>query len=195
MPNVETTTSQPPKAAREHDIADAARGTPDRRPLYRIVEVTRAPTGRLELEGKVWHTELDRVRRFGRIVAANTGGHKVLVLDGVGNVLEELTAVPDGKRTGDWQGWRQLALPALPPLQPRAGAAASKSPPADARKGPKQPSVASAPAPAKSAGADAPPVKLVDAVIEPSPTRRDEDAPPAGAVESDQFVAGRLPRH
>ena len=84
-------------------------------PLYRVVEVTRDSRGRLKEEGRVWHADLNRARRFGRAVAANTAAQKVVVADAAGDALEELPVATDGERVPAWQGWQELPLPPLPP--------------------------------------------------------------------------------
>jgi hypothetical protein len=84
-------------------------------PLYRVVEVTRDSRGRLKEEGRVWHSDLNRARRFGRAVAANTAAQKVIVADAVGDALEELPVAGEGERAPAWGAWQQLPLPPLPP--------------------------------------------------------------------------------
>jgi hypothetical protein len=84
-------------------------------PLYRVVEITRDSRGRLKEEGRVWHSDLNRARRFGRAVAANTAAQKVIVADAVGDALEELPVAGEGERGPAWQGWQQMPLPPLPP--------------------------------------------------------------------------------
>ena len=85
-----------------------------RKPLYRVVEVVRTSYGRLAEEGRVWHSDLAHVRRFGRVIAGNTSGHRVVVVDGAGAILEELSVVPQEQRSGNWEGWKKTELPPLP---------------------------------------------------------------------------------
>lgn len=94
-------------------------GKPRSQPLYRVVEVTRDSTGRLKEEGKVWHADLSRARKFGRAVAANTLAHKVKVADGAGDALEELAVAGECSRTPAWSNWEQIPLPPLPPRPPK----------------------------------------------------------------------------
>lgn len=94
----------------------AARGArADRRPLYRVVEFMRDEQGRVLEQGRVWHSDLRRVRQFGRAVADNTAGSRVVIADNAGRVVEELP-LPGlaHAEQGRWEGWRDRALPPLP---------------------------------------------------------------------------------
>jgi hypothetical protein len=92
-----------------------------RRPLYRVVEFVRDDQGRIQEHGRIWHSDLRRVRQFGRAVANNTGGSRVVIADNPGRVVEELT-LPDlaHPEQGQWDGWRDRALPPLPRRVERA---------------------------------------------------------------------------
>jgi len=114
-----TTDAEEPLRPRKSAPAASLRqglGQADKLPLYRVVELVTDSHGILGREGKIWHSDLSRVRRFGRAVAANTRGYRVMVMDGAGNLLELLDVVPEGERSGSWQGWQDAALP---PLQRR----------------------------------------------------------------------------
>ena len=111
-------------AAIQHDDAPSKQqpfatglhvGRADRRPMYRVVEVMRDDHGHLLKEGHVWHDSLERARRFGRVLAANTSGHAVVVEDAIGRPLETLLPVPPEQRTGRWDHWADAPLPPLPP--------------------------------------------------------------------------------
>jgi hypothetical protein len=100
----------------------AARRRADRRPLYRVVEFMRDEQGRVMEQGRVWHSDLRRVRQFGRAVADNTAGSRVVIADNAGRVVEELP-LPSlaHAEQGRWDGWRERPLPPLPrqPERPR----------------------------------------------------------------------------
>lgn len=102
------------------------------RPLYRVVEVTRDPRGRLSPQGQIWHSDLDHVRRFGRALGANSVSQRVLIADGNGAVLEQIPVQLGAEGPAGWGGWRDLPLPALParktPSKPRARAAGAAAP-------------------------------------------------------------------
>jgi hypothetical protein len=168
----EDASAKPPEATQQPEPAVRALGPVDPRPLYRVVEVVRNTSGRLEEEGRVWHNDLARVRRFGRAVAANSSGQKVLVVDGVGNLLEELSVVPQEGRSGAWQGWQKTELPPLPPRQLRRPPKPAKlaAPPVP-KPNPNPPAPAVAPAEARcdvpvaaeaDAGPDTQPAVLAD---------------------------------
>lgn len=120
------TSSGPPFTSTvPHDFPDDdPAGTPlvrlsaspiDRRPLYRVVEFVRDDRGRLKEEGRIWHTDLQRVRQFGRAVADNTSGSRVVIADASGRVVEELPLPGLQDETqGRWSGWRERRLPPLP---------------------------------------------------------------------------------
>ena len=85
-------------------------------PIYRVVELTREPDGRLRRQGQIWHSDLDQVRRFGRALAANSAGQQVVIADAQGGVIEELPVAPVGSvAPAGWAGWREIALPPAPP--------------------------------------------------------------------------------
>jgi hypothetical protein len=82
--------------------------------LFRVVEVVRDDQGRLVRHGQIWQPDLDRARRFGRVLAANSAAEKVLVADESGAVVEAIAEpVPDARPMG-WDGWRELPLPPMP---------------------------------------------------------------------------------
>lgn len=93
-------------------------GTPFRKlgsqPIYRVIEVSRDATGRLSLHGHIWHTDLDRLRRFGRAVAANSSSHRVVIADGRGELIEELQMAGPGERQPLWGTWQKIPLPPPP---------------------------------------------------------------------------------
>lgn len=140
----------------------------DAQPIFRVVEVVRDERGRLRHEGKIWHTDLGRMRKFGRALAANTASHRVMVADAAGNVLEEIPIAPADEREVKWTDWQAIPLPPLPPRKrpappkrkPRAAAPALASTPA------------AAPAPSQPIPAA---LGLEAAVVEPGT----EDAAPA----------------
>lgn len=94
-------------------------GAPFRRlgaqPIYRVIEVTRDAQGRLNLHGHVWHTDLDRLRRFGRAVASNSASHRVVIADSRGELVEDLPLAGPGERQPLWTSWQRLPLPPAPP--------------------------------------------------------------------------------
>jgi len=90
----------------------------DRAPLYRVVEVVRDAEGRLRKEGRIWHTDLNHLRRFGRAVASNASAHKVMIADHLGDVVEELPVAAPEDRAGCWGGgWQDMPLPPRPPVK------------------------------------------------------------------------------
>lgn len=92
----------------------------DRRPLYRVVEYVRDDRGRLHEQGRIWHTDLQRVRQFGRAVADNTAGSRVVIADNAGRVVEELPLPGiEHAAQGAWEGWRDRRLPSLSPASTR----------------------------------------------------------------------------
>jgi len=97
--------------------------------LYRLVEVVRDDRGRLREEGRVWHADLQQVRRFARAVAGSTAAHRVVVADGSGRIMEELSASVGHHEPTHWCGWKQIPVPPLPtrpagsPARLRRGAA------------------------------------------------------------------------
>lgn len=103
--------------------------------LYRVVEVMRAPNGRVSRIGQIWHSDLDRVRRFGRALAANTAGDHVQVADADGAVIETIPAPPPGTPPLGWGNWTAVRVPTAP-VRPRVASA------------PARPAAAPAPAPA-----------------------------------------------
>ncbi len=86
--------------------------------LFRVVEVTRDADGRVSRRGKIWHTDLSMVRRFGRALAANSEAQKVEVADAKGKVIETLVPPPAGSPPAGWEDWRAMPLPPLPPSLP-----------------------------------------------------------------------------
>ena len=87
--------------------------------LYRVVEVMRASNGRLTRVGQIWHSDLDRVRRFGRVLAANSVAEHVHVADASGAVVEDIPVPPPGTAPAGWNAWRSAALPPAPPRSAR----------------------------------------------------------------------------
>ena len=87
-------------------------------PLYRVVEVGRDPNGRLVRHAKIWHADLDVVRRFGRALAANSVAQQVTIGDAAGATIEEIAPPPAGVQPPGWQGWRETPLPPLPRPKP-----------------------------------------------------------------------------
>jgi hypothetical protein len=87
----------------------------DATPIYRVLEVFRDGNGRLRKEGRVWHTDLNRMRKFGRAVASNTSSLKVLITDAAGDVMEEISPPPAELRQSRWDSWEAIALPPCPP--------------------------------------------------------------------------------
>ncbi len=95
----------------------------ERRPLYRVVEVVRDGEGRLRKEGRIWHSDLDHLRRFGRAVASNAASHKVWIADVRGDVIEELPILSPDQRQPLWGGdWQDMPLPPRPPVRKAARA-------------------------------------------------------------------------
>lgn len=82
--------------------------------LYRVVEVMRAPNGRVSRVGQIWHSDLERVRRFGRALAANTVGEHVQVADSAGAVIETIPTPPPGTPPLGWGNWRAARAPEAP---------------------------------------------------------------------------------
>jgi hypothetical protein len=110
------------KAATETLDAASARLKPAQRvdgALYRVVEVLRAPDGRITRVGQIWHSDLARVRRFGHALAGNTSADQVQVADAGGQVIETIPAPPPGTPPTGWRNWRATAVPAAPPLPGR----------------------------------------------------------------------------
>jgi len=119
----------------------------DRQPIYRIVEVSRDAEGRLRREGRVWHNDLEMLRKFGRAVAANTSSHRVMITDSLGEVIEELPVAPPDARHSAWDTWGGLDVPPAPRRKPKVD---STPKPAPAMHGWADPP-ASAPTPAAAA--------------------------------------------
>lgn len=95
--------------------------------LYRVVETTRRADGRLVKTGRVWQPDLERTRRFGRVLAANSVAQKVQVADEAGVVIETIPPPLPGDPPRGWGDWRaqvaaQPPLPVLPPRPPRVEA-------------------------------------------------------------------------
>lgn len=93
--------------------------------LYRVVEVMRAPNGRLTRIGQVWHSDLEHVRRFGRALAGNTVADHVQVADAAGAVIETIPAPPPGAPAMGWGDWKALPVPP-PPRRPERPAPAPR---------------------------------------------------------------------
>ncbi len=95
----------------------AQRGSslPSGQRMFRVVEVTRDPRGRLSVQGQVWHTDLDHVRRFGHALGANSAAQRVVIADQNGEVVEKIRVSSATAVTQGWEGWRDRALPPLPP--------------------------------------------------------------------------------
>lgn len=123
--------------------------------LYRVVEVVRDDNGRLVHEGKIWHRDLSRARRFGRAVAANSSAQRVQIADATGAILETIPFPPPGTPAAGWGAWQNRPLPAMPPR------------PAPARK-PVPAKPAPAPAPAPVAAPAAPPAASPSALPPPA---------------------------
>jgi hypothetical protein len=128
-------------------------GTPFRKlgsqPIYRVIEVSRDATGRLNLHGHIWHTDLDRLRRFGRAVAANSASHRVVIADSRGELIEELQMAGPDERQPLWGAWQRIPLPPPPAraatprvVAPRLREAVAPPP---ARPAPPPPSLPAAP--------------------------------------------------
>ncbi len=97
----------------------------DYTPMYRVVEVFRDGSGMVRKEGRIWHPNLDLVRRFGRAVASNAAAQKVVVADSSGAVVENLPVAGEVSRRPHWVGWTEIPLP---PRPPRAGRPAPSRP-------------------------------------------------------------------
>ncbi len=123
--------SRSPASATETLEAAAARLQPALRMqanLYRVVEVMRAPNGRLARVGQIWHTDLAHVRRFGRALAGNTVGDQVQVADASGAVIETIPAAAAGAGPAGWGDWKALPLPPAPPRRAPVRAAPPPAP-------------------------------------------------------------------
>lgn len=89
----------------------------ERTPLYRVIEVVRDGEGRLRKEGRIWHSDLNHLRRFGRAVASNAASHKVWIADVRGDVIEELPILSPEQRQPLWGDWQDMPLPPRPPVR------------------------------------------------------------------------------
>ena len=98
-------------------------------PIFRVVEMVRDERGRLREEGRIWHTDIAHLRRFGRAVAANTASHRVVVTDAAGQVLEEIPVAPPEERSVRWDDWQDIPLPPLPPPGPHVASRKRRKPP------------------------------------------------------------------
>lgn len=99
--------------------------------LYRVVEVLRAPNGRVQRVGQIWHSDLARVRKFGHALAGNTSGDIVQVADTTGAVLETIPAPPAGTPPTGWGNWRHSTrVPPAPPRHAAHGLPRPAAPPA-----------------------------------------------------------------
>lgn len=87
--------------------------------LYRAVEVTLSPDGRLARVGKIWHQDLEHVRRFGHALAANTAGMQVQVTDSRGQVLETIAPPSKDVEPVGWSNWTAIPVPKAPPRPPQ----------------------------------------------------------------------------
>lgn len=123
-------------------------------PIYRVIEVTRDASGRLNLQGRIWHSDLERLRRFGRALAANSQSHRVVIADSRGELVEEIDLAGPDERRPIWGQWQQLPLPPAPPR--RAAPAAPKPAPRPAP----APALVPAPAPSQAAQPGGPPRDL-----------------------------------
>ena len=156
-------------------------------PIYRVVELTREPDGRLRRQGQIWHSDLDQVRRFGRALAANSAGQQVVIADAQGGVIEELPVAPVGSvAPAGWGGWREIALPLAPPRKkPRVAPRPPAAAPAPAAEAPAAvPAVDVAEPAAEAASADPP--TLIAPPRKPPPRElpvvQTEVAAPSGAA-------------
>ena len=137
-------------------------------PVYRVIEVTRDASGRLSLQGRIWHTDLDRLRRFGRALAANSQSHRVVIADSRGELVEELELAGPGERQPLWGQWQQIPLP---PAPPRA------APPA-----PPRPMAAPAPRPAPQPLPAPPTLPVVQQAVPTPPPPEDDEVAAAMAA-------------
>lgn len=87
--------------------------------LYRVVETMRETDGRLSRVGRIWHTDLAQVRRFGHALAANSTAQQVQVADASGLVLETIATPPPEAPSPGWGDWKSLPLPPAPPRPAR----------------------------------------------------------------------------
>ncbi len=87
---------------------------PGAKPLFRVVEVTRDPRGRLSTLGQIWHTDLAHVRRFGHALGANSTAQRVEITDRHGAVVEQIPVCSSPAQAAGWAGWRERPLPPLP---------------------------------------------------------------------------------
>lgn len=179
MPQDKPDTDLPAEAPPQRSTGLRLGGGFDAQPIFRVVEVVRDERGRLRQEGKIWHTDLGRMRKFGRALAANTASHRVVVADAAGNVLEEIPVAPADEREVKWSNWQAIPLPPLPPRKrpappKRKPRAAAPSPP------PALASTPAAPAPSQPAPAA---LGLEAAVPEPPATDAApaQDAPQVGS--------------
>ena len=99
--------------------------------LFRVVEIARDGNGRLVRQGKIWHSDLDHVRRFGRAVAANSVSQRVVVADTSGAVVEQIPVLALSPVSAGWSGWQDMPLPPAPLRnKPAAASRAPAMPPA-----------------------------------------------------------------
>ncbi|MEF7616893.1 hypothetical protein V4F39_23465 [Aquincola sp. MAHUQ-54] len=138
-------------------------------PIYRVIEITRDPGGRLHLQGHIWHTDLDRLRRFGRALAANSASHRVVIADSRGELVEELALAGPDQRQPLWNDWQQIPLPPPPPRSPYATRVAAPlgRPPVAEPPPPRSPLAAPPPAPAAAPGVQAAPAAAPAAAVPP----------------------------
>ena len=132
--------------------------------LYRAVEIGRDAHGRLVRQGRIWHSDLDHVRRFGHAMAANSVSQSVQISDTTGAVLERIAVLPLSPASAGWSGWKDRPLPPAPAR--RKPAAASPRPPV------------TEPPPSPAAPMEVP---VLEAVFDPEATATLTPAPPPEA--------------
>lgn len=150
-------------------------------PLYRVIEVTRDAGGRIMMQGRIWHSDLDRLRRFGRALAANSQSHRVVIADGQGGLVEEIRVAAPDQRQPLWGQWQQMPLPPMPPAPGTSvmRPAPRQAPPKPARPQPQPRQLpqaqAVAPAPARQPPRDIPRLSqaLPAGPLPPAPPPRD----------------------
>ena len=133
--------------------------------LFRVVEIGRDGNGRLVKQGKVWHSDLEHVRRFGHAVAANSVSQRVVIADSTGAALEQIAVLPLSPSTAGWSGWQDRPLPPAPPRKKAAAAALPRLP-------------TTAPAQPPDAPQPAPDIPVLEAVFDAEATATLTPAPP-----------------
>lgn len=129
--------------------------------LFRVIEIARDGNGRLVKQGRIWHSDLAHVRRFGRAVAANSVSQQVVIADTSGAVVEQIPVLPLSPETTGWGGWEDMPLPPVPPRYKPAAAARQA------------PAIPPTPAPAPP-----PDVPVLESVFDPEATTTLTPAPP-----------------